>query len=369
MKIALVHDYLTQYGGAERVLEAFGEIWPEAPIFTLVYSGKLTGQKFSKREINTSFLQKVPFVKSNHRSFLLLMPIAAEQLDLSDYDIILSDSSSYAKGVITKPSTLHICYCHTPLRYAWDDSHRYIRESGYPYLVKKMIPFAINYLRIWDREAAFRVDKFIANSDFVKKRIKKYYNAESRIIHPPVETKLFNVGGGQGDYFLMVGRFLPYKKFNVAIKVFNKLGWPLKIIGDGPERRKLLRMANRNIEFLGIRDDETLKQYYSQCRALIFPQEEDFGIVALEAMASGRPVLAYRSGGALEMVKEGVTGLFFDRQDEESLIECLNEFNHRSFYPSVIREHALKFDKEIFKERIKRFVDDSYGEFIGSGGN
>lgn len=367
MRIALVHDYLTQYGGAERVLEAFGEIWPEAPIFTLAYSKKLTGNKFASREIHTSFLQKIPFVKSNHRAFLFLMPIAAEQLDLSEYDVVLSDSSSYAKGIITKPSTLHICYCHTPLRYAWDDSHKYIRESGYPYIIKKLIPLAINYLRIWDREAAFRVDKFIVNSKFVKRRVKKYYNAESDIIYPPVETDLFEVGNGPDDYFLMVGRFLPYKKFDIAIKAFNKLGWPLKIIGDGPERRKLLRMANRNIEFLGISSNETLRKCYSNCRALIFPQEEDFGIVALEAMASGRPVVAYRGGGALETVKEGITGSFFDEQSSESLIECLKNFDYRSFDKDAVRNHALEFDKEIFKNKIKGFVEEKYKDFMEHG--
>ena len=364
MRIALVHDYLTQYGGGERVLEAFSEIWPEAPIFTLVYDARLTGGRFENKEIHTSFLQKIPLVKSKHRLFLFLMPIAVEQFDLSDYDIVLSDSASYAKGVITKPSTFHICYCHTPTRYAWDDSHRYIKEAGYPYLIKKLVPLAINYIRLWDREAASRVDKFIANSNFIKKRIVKYYGKESEVIHPPVSADNFSISDNIDDYFLMVGRFLPYKKFDLAIETFNRLGWPLKIIGDGPERRRLLRMANGNIEFLGIQSDEVLRGYYSRCRALIFPQEEDFGIVALEAMASGRPVIAYRAGGALEIVEEGATGMFFNEQNMNSLIECLKRFNHKNFNSAAIKEYALRFDKEIFKDKIKRFVEERYGEFI-----
>lgn len=291
--------------------------------------------------------------------------MAIEQFDLSGYDVVLSDSASYAKGIITKPSTLHICYCHTPLRYAWDDSHRYISESGYPIFIKKIIPLIINYLRIWDREAALRVDKFIANSQFVKNRIQKYYRAGSAVIYPPVSVKNFEISEASDDYFLMVGRFLPYKRFDIAIKAFNELGWPLKIIGDGPERRRLLRMAGRNIEFLGFCDDINLRKYYSRCRALIFPQEEDFGIVALEAMASGRPVIAYRGGGVLEIMKEGITGLFFNKQTSDSLLRCLEGFNDSDFDSKTIRERALLFDRGIFKEKIRKFVDDNYNEFIG----
>lgn len=363
MRIALVHDYLTQYGGGERVLEAFSEIWPEAPIFTSVYNAGLTGGRFEGKEIHTSFLQKIPLAASKHRLFLFFMPIAVEQFDLSDYDVVLSDSASYAKGVITKPSTLHICYCHTPTRYAWDDSHRYIKEAGYSYLIKKLVPLAINYIRLWDKEAASRVDMFIANSCFVKKRIAKYYGKESEVIYPPVSVGDFEVSDSIEDYFLMVGRFLPYKKFDLAIEVFNRLGWPLKIIGDGPERRRFLRMAKRNIEFLGNQSDDVLRGYYSRCRALIFPQEEDFGIVALEAMASGRPVIAYRGGGALETVEEGSTGMFFSGQNSGSLSECLKGFNYKKFNSAVIRERALRFDKEIFKEKIRRFVEEKHGEF------
>jgi len=359
MRVALVHDYLNQYGGAERVLEAFGQIFPQAPIYTLLYDKERTGQAFEGRCIRTSFLQKIPLLKSHHRPFLMLMPLAIEQFDLSQYDLVLSDSASYAKGVITSPQTVHICYCHTPIRYAWDDSHKYIEEFGYPNLVKKVIPFFMNYIRFWDEQAAQRVDKFIANSQFVAQRIKKYYHRQAKVIHPPVRTNLFYIANQPDKYFLIVGRFLPYKRFDLAIEAFNQLGLPLKIIGEGPERKKLEKKAGPNIEFVGSVADEKLKDYYAHCQAFIFPQEEDFGITAVEAMAAGRPVIAYQAGGALEIVQSGVTGLFFKDQTTKSLIEALKRFRSDNFDPKVIREKALEFDEEKFKKRIKDFIDEN----------
>lgn len=355
MRVALVHDYLNQYGGAERVLEAFCEIWPDAPIFTLIYDAGRTGGAFEGRKIKTSFLQKVPFVKAHHRPFLMLMPLAIEQFDLSKYDLVISDSASFAKGVITRPRTLHICYCHTPTRYVWDDSHKYIEEFNYPAVVKKFIPPFLNYLRLWDEAASSRPDKYLANSRFVAARIKKYYQQEAEIIHPPVKTNFFYIGQPQ-DYFLIVARFLPYKKIDLAIRAFNELGWPLKIIGDGPEKRRLQNLANNNIEFIGLVDEASLKEYYANCRAFVFPQEEDFGISAVEAMAAGRPVIAYRSGGALEIIKENETGLFFDEQSVDSLLNVLKRFHPGNFNPEFIRQHALQFDKEIFKNKINDFL-------------
>ncbi len=360
MKVALVHDYLNQYGGAERVLEAFTQIYPKAPIFTLLYDEKRTGYAFKGKEIHTSFMQKVPLVKSHHRPFLMMMPLAAEQFDLTEYDLVLSDSHAYAKGVITSADTLHICYCHTPIRYAWDDSHKYIEEFGYSNPIKKIIPFFMNYIRVWDEQAAHRVDKFIANSNFVSKRIDKYYQRESQVIHPPVKTDLFHVADKPDKYFLTVGRFLPYKRFDLAIKAFNESGWPLKIVGDGPERKKLQAMAKSNIEFAGLISDNKLKEYYAHCQAFIFPQEEDFGITAVEAMASGRPVIAYQSGGALETIKPNVTGMFFEDQTPESLIKTLRNFNSNNFNPQLIRERAMEFDQERFKEKIKKFIDEHW---------
>ncbi|MBU1177378.1 glycosyltransferase [Patescibacteria group bacterium] len=359
MKVALVHDYLNQYGGAERVLEAFCQIFPKAPIYTLLYDKEKTGFAFDDRDIRTSFLQKIPLVKSHHRPFLMLMPLAIEQFDFSQYDLVLSDSASYAKGIITSPNTIHICYCHTPIRYAWDDSHKYIEEFGYSGVIKKIIPFFMNYIRIWDEKASKRVDKFIANSNFVSQRIKKYYRRESEVIHPPVKSNLFYLADKIDDYFLLVGRFLPYKRFDLAIDAFNELGFPLKIIGDGPDRKRLEKKSNENIEFIGLVPDSKLKDYYAHCKAFIFPQEEDFGITAVEAMAAGRPVIAYKGGGALEIIQQGITGLFFEKQTSEDLIKVLRNFNESDFNPETIRKIAMKFDEENFKEKIKKFINQS----------
>ncbi len=365
MRVALIHDYLNQWGGAEKVLSAFCEIWPDAPIFTLIYDRKATRNCFDDKKIYTSFLQKFPFIKKNHRLFLMFMPQAIESFDLSRYDIVLSDSASYAKGVITRPETLHISYCHTPLRYVWDDSQRYVDEFCFPSIIKRVSSAPRSWIRIWDKEAASRVDKFIANSEFVRKRIKKYYGFDSEVIHPPLNSDNFSIQK-TSNYFLMVGRLLPYKRFDLAIETFNKLRWPLKIIGDGPDKKRLKRMAKDNIEFLGeITSDFALAKYYSRALALLFPQEEDFGIVALEAMASGRPVIAYAGGGALETVVDGKTGLFFDEQSPGALEETVRKFNPGDFDSQLIRQHALKFDKEIFKKKIKNFVEDSWKEFKG----
>ncbi len=356
MRVALVHDYLNQYGGAERVLEAFCEIWPEAPIFTLIYDAARTGRAFESRKIKTSFLQKVPFVKTHHRPFMMLMPIAVEQFDLSKYDLIISDTTSFSKGVITRPRSLHICYCHTPTRYAWDDSHRYIEEFNYPSFVKKLIPPFLNYLRLWDEAASARPDKYLANSHFVARRIQKYYRQEAQVIYPPVKVSSFYLTEPE-DYFLVVARFLPYKKIDLAIKVFSELGWPLKIIGDGPEKNRLKRLAAPNIEFVGLVDEHSLRNYFARCRAFIFPQEEDFGISAVEAMAAGRPVIAYRGGGALEIVKENETGIFFDEQTIDSLLNALKKFDANNFDPKIVRRHAVQFDKEVFKNKVEEFVN------------
>jgi glycosyltransferase involved in cell wall biosynthesis len=362
MRVALVHDYLNQYGGAERVLEAFCEIWPDAPIFTLIYDKKRTGHAFEGRRVLTSFLQKIPFVKSHHRPFLMLMPLAIEALDVSKYDLVVSDSASFAKGVITQSKALHLCYCHTPTRYLWDDSHKYIRDFSYPGLIKKAIPFFMNYLRVWDSAAAQRPEKFIANSHFIASRIEKYYRAGAKVIYPPINTDLFYVSEKADDFFLVVARLLSYKRVDIAIKAFNSLNLKLKIVGGGPEIKRLKKMAGPTIEFLGLVSDEKLRDLYSQCRAFIFPQEEDFGLTAVEAMAAGRPVVAYKAGGALEIVKERETGIFFNEQTPESLISAIKNARFEDFNPQKIRQEALKFDKEIFKEKIKEFVGESWAE-------
>lgn len=366
MKIALVHDYLVQYGGAERVLECFTEIYPEAHIYTIMHDKKLMHGVFENKKIHTSFLQNFPLARKRHRIFPLLMPSAIEQFDFSKYDVVLSDSSSYAKGIITSHDTLHICYMHTPMRYAWDDCQKYTDDFGLPVVIKKMVPFFMNYIRLWDSVSAHRVDKFIANSKFVAKRIKKYYKKEATIINPPVNADNFYVENDEskrGDYFLMVGRLIAYKRHDIAIEAFNKLGLPLKIIGRGPELNKLKKIAGENIEFLGRVDDNDLPKYYANCKAFIFPQEEDFGIVAIEAMAAGRPLIAYKGGDIVEHMEEGRTGVFIEKQTSEDVIRAIEKFQKGSFDGNYIRGKSLRFNKDIFKKKIREYVDSAMKEW------
>jgi len=338
------------------MLQVLCALYPRAPIYTLLYDRDATGGVFDGRVIKTSFLQNLPFSKKHHRIFPLLMPLAIEQFDFSDYDLVLSISASFAKGIITKPHTKHICYCLTPPRFLWDNSQKFVEEFGYPKLVKKFLPPFITYLRIWDKEASLRVDDFWSISDFIQGRIKKYYSKDSKVIYPPVNVEKFHVSDKISDYFFMAGRLVSYKRFDIAIKAFNQNGLPLKIVGTGPELNKLKKVANKNIEFLGLVSDEKLAELYSQSQACIFPQEEDFGIVPLESMASGRPVIAYRSGGALETIVENKTGIFFNEQTPESLEAALEKFNNFEFKPEDCREQAEKFDIEVFKNNISSLL-------------
>lgn len=358
MKIALVHDYLVQYGGAERVLEAFTEIFPNASIYTIVHDREAMHGVFSEKRIYTSYLQKFPFASKKHRFFPLLMPLAIEQFDFRDYEIVLSDSSSYAKGIITGPDTLHICYMHTPMRYAWDDCQKYTQEFNMPKIIKRLVPFAMNYIRLWDRVSVERVDRIVANSNFVSKRIKKYYGKDSIVIHPPVRVENFYISDQTKDYYLMVGRLIAYKKHDIAIEAFNKLGLPLKIIGRGPEMKRLQKMAGPNIEFLGRVPDAQLAKYYAECKAFIFPQEEDFGIVAIEAFASGRPLVAFRGGDIMEHLEEGKMGVFFEKQTSEELAKAVQKIQVMDFDSSYIRSKSLNFDSKNFKDNIRKFVED-----------
>lgn len=353
MRIALVHDYLTQFGGGERVLMVLGEMFPEAPIFTLIYDEEKTNGVFKGRKIHTSFLQKIPGAKKFFRGFIWLMPLAVEQFDLSNFDLVISVSHSFGKGIITKPSTKHICYCLTPTRYLWHD-------VGLPF--KPISKFLTTYLKNWDYQAAQRPDYFVASSENIRQRIKKYYNRQSEIIYPPAETERFSISDSPKDYFLVVGRMVPYKRFDIAIEAFAKMPEEkLLIIGNGPECNKLKVISNKlkikNIKFLGNVSDSELAGYYANCKALIFPQEEDFGITPLEAMASGRPVIALRAGGALETVKEGETGVFFNEQSPESLIEAIKNFKDLKFNSQEIKRHSEKFEKGIFKNKMMEFVD------------
>lgn len=380
MKVALVHDYLVEYGGAERVLECFSEIFPDAPIYTLVYDKKLASRILPGKTVRGSFLQKIPFSKSFHRLFPLLMPTAIESFNLDYYDLVLSDSASFAKGVITSEKTKHICYCHTPTRYVWDDCHKYVREFSYPLSLRRLVPFGLNYVRIWDRLASLRVDDYIANSRLVAERLKKYYKRKSEVINPPVfieelispslqrERGLYlsssEPASQEKGYYLMLGRLMSYKKFDLGIRAFNRLGLPLKIVGGGPELNRLKKIARPNIEFTGSLPprDRRVAEYFARSKALIFPQEEDFGIVSLEAMVSGKPVIAYRAGGALEAVVENETGLFFNEQSVDSLVEAVKSFEEKSsrgvFDAEKIHEFALGFRKEIFMRKIIEFIED-----------
>jgi glycosyltransferase involved in cell wall biosynthesis len=363
MKVALVHDHLTQDGGAERVLRVFHEIFPEAPIYTLVFDKKKMGKEFSGENIKTSFIQKIPGGVGKFKWFLPLMPLATEKYELDNYDVVLSNSSALSKGVITRPETLHICYCHTPTRYLWTDTHLYIKELAHGKLVKKVISLMLPRLRIWDRMAAERVDKFIANSKTVQKRISKYYGRESHLIYPPVDVSKFSVAPVQENYYLAGGRLVPYKRFDLVVQAFNKLGIPLKIFGEGPELQKLREMAKPNIEFLGKVSDEEKKELYRKCLAFIHPQEEDFGLMVIETMASGRPVIAYAKGGALETVLEGKTGKFFHDQSWESLAHTVIRFKPEEYKAEEIRAHAEQFDAGEFKNKIKNYIENSWQEF------
>lgn len=358
MKVALIHEFLTQLGGAEKVLQAIIELFPDAPIYTLVYNEKKTGSVFGKKDIRTSFLQKMPFGVSKYKWYLTLMPTAIESFDLSDYDLVISDSSAFAKGVITQPGTVHICYCHTPTRYLWQISDFYLKTAGIPWPIDKIVPPFLNYLRVWDWQAAQKPDHIIANSKTTQARIKRYYNRDSDIIHPFVDSAGFQPSEKVKDYYLIAGRMVPYKKNDLVIQAFNDLKLSLKVVGDGyglAELKKLVK--NPKIEFLGRVSDQELKKYLAECRAFIFPSEEDFGIMPLEAMASGRPVIAYKKGGATETIKEGITGTFFKEQTPQCLIDTIKRFHADKYNSRVIRQHALDFDKSIFKKKLKEYIE------------
>ncbi len=365
MRIALVHDWLTNLAGAERVLIALHELYPEAPIYTSVYTPEVFPQ-LADADVRTSFLQRLPLARTKHQAFPILRTIAFEGFDLSGYDVVLSSSHAECKGVLTGPETLHICYCYTPIRYYWSGYAHYLANPRFGWLnpvVKAVMPWMTNYMRVWDRCAADRVDIFIGISEYIAQRIKKYYRRDAAVIYPPVNTSWLSPGEGHEDFFLMVGRLVPYKRADLVVEVFNDLGWPLKIVGTGSEMKSLQAMAKPNIEFLGHVPDEKLKDYYTSCKAFVFPQEEDFGITPLEAMAAGRPVIAYRKGGATETVVEGETGVFFDEQTPESLKAALLSFDADKFEVQKLRQHAETFDEELFKQRIDEFVKAAWKNF------
>jgi len=368
MKIALVHDYLIQDGGAERVLQAFQDIWPDAPTYVLLHDPKNFNGAFHGRDIRTSVLQKVPFSRRRYKWLMPFMPTATERYDLSEFDVVLSSTSAFAKGVITRPETLHVCYCHTPTRYLWSDTHSYVSEQGLPWPVRNLMPLVLSAVRAWDRMAADRVDYFVANSDTVRRRIRKYYRHDSTVIHPPVDTHRYRIADTIGNYYVAGGRLVAYKRFDIVVRAFNKLNIPLKIFGEGPEFDYLRKLANKNIEFVGKISEPEKCELYSRGIAYLHPQEEDFGITAVEAMAAGRPVIAYGKGGALETVIDGVTGTHVHEQTWEELVNEVIRFEPERFNPETIRQHAKQFDVEEFKSRIKDLVEQSYQRWGASDG-
>ncbi len=363
MKIALIHDHLIQDGGAEHVLRVLQEIWPDAPTYTLIHDRERAHPAFRDREIRTSFLQKMPLARSHYQWYLPLMPHATESHNLSDFELVISSSSAFSKGVITRPDTLHICYCHTPTRYLWSDTHAYIEELSASHLIKTILPLTLTRLRLWDRLAAERVDRFVANSNNVAGRIKKYYHREADVIHPPVNTSLFSIAPKTENFYLVGGRLVSYKRFDIVVRAFANLGIPLKIFGVGPMLSRLQALAKPNIEFLGWVDDQTRSKLYAQCLAFLHPHEEDFGITAIEAQAAGRPVIALAKGGALETVLPGVTGQFIHEQEWETLADTIIRFKPEQFNPEQIRQNALRFDTSHFKEKFQRYIKEAYQSF------
>jgi len=354
MKLAIVHDWLKNIGGAERVLIELHKTFPKAPIYTLFYDKEFVIKWLPDADIHASFLQKIPFVSRTYRLFSWLMPTAVESFDLSGFDKVLSSSVIFSKGLILKPSTRHICYCYSPTRQIWDmNNNTDGANEGWPTIIKKHL------MRIWDRAAADRVDQYVAISKTVQARIKKYYNKESVIIYPGLENlPRDSTQARDSGYYLIVSRLYKYKNIDVAIEAFNKLNYPLVIIGAGPDRKRLEHLAGKNITFLNEQDDYTLSGYYNACRACIMPQEEDFGLTVIEAMSFGKPIVALRKGGSLETVIEGQTGEFFDDPIPEALADAIRRLNnnYHNYNSDIIKKQASFFGVDRFKESIVNLI-------------
>ncbi|MBC8549144.1 MAG: glycosyltransferase [Candidatus Brocadiales bacterium] len=378
MKVALVHDWLTGMRGGEKVLEVFCELFPDAHLYTLLHEKGSLSDTIEDMDIRTSFIQKLPFIKKKYRHLLPIFPTAIERFDLRGYDLVLSSSHCVAKGVITGADTLHICYCFTPMRYIWDLYDLYFGKQRASIITRLATSFVLNYLRKWDVVSSQRVDKFVAISRYIAERIKKNYGRNSDLIYPPVDYSYFKPGLSYKDFYLMVSPLAPNKRVDIAVETFNTIDLPLIVIGSGQEEKKLEKIAGKNIKLMGWQPDEIVREHYVNCKALIFPGVEDFGIVPLEAQACGKPVIAYGKGGALETIvplgkeiisekgqSSNATGLFFYEQTPESLAQAVLHFEkvQDQFNWQVIRKNAESFDRAIFKDKIKKYIEKEYKEF------
>lgn len=369
MKVALIHDFLIKNGGAERVLELLHQIYPEAPIYTLLYDPIGTKGVFSSSDykIIQSKLAKYPkFLKKRSKILLPFFPQAIEEFDLSEYDVVISNSNSFAHGVITKPKTVHICYCHSPIRYLWDWHAEYSNENNINFgLLSLYIRKLFSRLRVWDYYSSRRVDYWISNSRNVQKRVKKYYRADSDIIYPASNLSTQSTPAKSKEYYLVLSRLSPYKKVDLAVEAFNNNGKELKIIGEGSDISRLKKISKNNIEYLGYLSNKEVEQYLKECKALIFPGEEDFGLTPIEAMSVGRPVIAFAKGGVAESVIENKTGVFFKKSDAVSLNKAINYFenNQNKFKPEYCQERAMEFSKERFSDEFKQYVENKYNSY------
>ena len=367
-RVALVHHWFISRAGGERVFDTIASMFPGADVFTLFLDKHKLPPALHKHKIIASFLDKIPCAQKAHRHFLPLYPLAVEMLDLSGYDLVISSDSGPMKGVITDPNSTHICYCHSPMRYLWDGYSEYLRSMSPP--IQTIFGLTSHYVRNWDYSAAQRVDHFIANSRYVAGRIRKYYRRESIVIHPPVNTSECFLVSKHGDYYLAVGRLVPYKRTDILIDACCRLGRRLLIVGDGPEMKRLKKNSPKNVEFLGELDELQLREVYARCRALLFAADEDFGIVPLEAQSFGRPVIAFGKGGSLETVigtynpsqrgdeQRMITGVFFQQQTADSLVHAILSFedSEEIFLPQQIQLHARRFDRSIFLDRMRNYI-------------
>lgn len=366
MKVAIVHDWLPLYGGAERVLEQVLHLFPQADLFSTIDGLSPDERGFlGGRRVETSFVQRLPYGRTKYRNYFPLMPLAVEQFDLAEYDLIISSSYSFAKGVITGPDQLHICYCHSPIRYAWDMQHQYLNEAGLTRgLFGAIVRVLLHYIRIWDARTAAGVDAFVANSQYVARRIRKVYRRDSMVIYPPVDTERFTIGGNKEDFYFTASRMVPYKRIDLIVTAFAAMpDKRLVVAGDGPQFAEIKSRASSNVQFIGAAPADVLRDHMQRAKAFVFAAEEDFGIVPVEAQACGTPVIAFGRGGLRETVIDRETGVFFDEQTPESLIAAVQRFEAMQFDSAVIRRNAERFAIERFRSEFSEFVKERWREF------